>query len=874
MAPCSGARVLRTLATLSLRGLRAHAARLLLTLFTVVLGTGFVAGTLLLTTTLDHSVTSSAEAGYDGVDIVVVPGDGQRSLPDAASDHLAGSPLVDRLNIRGDHSVALSRDGQALDTGDRTIRPTPWYDQDGLVGPPRTLTEGTAPGPDAVAVSSRTAEELNLSPGSTLTLNDQAGELPLTVSGIFGTGPDADTDADTGAATEEHQLDLVLGRDTYLQRYAGAGLPGLVATVAPGQQAPEVAAALTDELAALPGTPEPPTVRTGEQAAATDSAALTAGLGFVGYILLAFAVIALAVGMFIIANTFAMTVAQRTRDFSLLRALGLSRRQVTVTVTAEALVIGLVGSVLGVGAGVAMVVGILAIAARLDLGLPTLELAPTTGTILLPVVLGVLVTLAAAWTPARRAGAPSPLAGVRDAVEPPVPRTRTVSGTLVLLAGVAMAVIAALTDGWGTEARASVSGLGTLAVVVGVILVGPAVCARVLPALGRLVGTPFGSAGRMASGIGRRQPRRTSGTAFALTLGLSLVTLTGMLGSSVTASVAGVVDSEVTADLVVGPPGGAVDVAVPGSVAGRITETPGVGATYTVGKAPARVGDSTTLITVGSGDPQHTFALGETSGELNPGHDGLVVSRSFADEHDLDLGATVPVGVLTQTQTVDMPVAGIFEQSRLLGDVIIDSNAYWRLAPGSQGSGGHRILAVAVTGDGTAEPAALRESLEAATQEYPMLQVQTPAEFGGEQAVIIDRLVVVVYALLALAVAVAVLGVVNTLALSVVERRREFGVLRAVGMGRGQVAGMVLIEAVQTAVLGAFAGIGIGLLAGWSLLGSLSAEGVDTVVVPWSTVVLVVIGAVAAGAVAALTPALRAARMPVLQAVAENDDQP
>ena len=133
---------------------------------------------------------------------------------------------------------------------------------------------------------------------------------------------------------------------------------------------------------------------------------------------------------------------------------------------------------------------------------------------------------------------------------------------------------------------------------------------------------------------------------------------------------------------------------------------------------------------------------------------------------------------------------------------------------------------------------------------------------------------VVVYALLALAVAVAALGVVNTLALSVVERRREFGVLRAVGMGRGQVAGMVLIEAVQTAALGAFAGIGIGLLAGWSLLGSLSAEDVDTVVVPWSTLVLVVIGAVAAGAVAALTPALRAARMPLLQAVAENDDQP
>ena len=864
MAPRSGTRVFTTLVKLSLRGLRAHAARLILTVFTVVIGTGFVAGTLLLTTSLDRSVTSSAAAAYDGVDIVVLPGDGERAIPDEVGEHLASSPLVDRTNIRGDHSVALSSDGKALDTDDRTVRPAPWYDEDAVVGEDRTLSEGTAPGPGTVAVSSRTAGELDLSPGAPLTLNDQSGELPLTVSGVF----------DTDASTEDQQLDLVLSRDTYLERYAGVGLPGLVATIPAGQQAEDVAETLTDEMSALPAAPK---VQTGDQAAAADSAALTAGLGFVQYVLLAFALIALVVGMFIIANTFAMTVAQRTRDFSLLRALGLSRRQVTATVAAEALVIGLLGSVLGVGAGVAMVAGILAVAARLDLGLPTVELTMTIGSALVPVVLGVLVTLAAAWVPARRAGASSPLAGTRDAVEPRLSPTRAWVGVLLLLTGVGLSVTAVLTDGWDTAFRATVSGVGTVAIVLGVLLVGPAVCSRALPALGRVIGAPFGSTGRMASGIGRRQPRRTSGTAFALALGLSMVTLTGMLGSSVAASVSGIVDSEVTADFVAGPPGGAVDVAVPGKAAQEIAETPGVGSSYTVGKAPATVGDSTTLLTVGSGDPSTTFDLGETTGQMDPstepGDDGLVVSRSFADAHGLEVGRTVPVGVIGQSRTVDMPVVGIFGQSRLLGDVIIDSNTFWRMAPGAQGNGGHRILAVAVAGDGIVSPGSLRENLEAATRDHPMLQVQTPAEFGGEQAVIVDRLVVVVYALLAFAVAVAVLGVVNTLALSVVERRREIGVMRTVGMGRGQVSAMVLLEAVQTSVFGAVAGIGIGLVAGWSLLASLSAEGIRTVVVPWATLAFVLVGAIVAGAVAALTPAVRAARMPVLQAVAENDDR-
>jgi putative ABC transport system permease protein len=874
-----------TLVKLGFRGLRAHATRLLLTLLTVVLGTGFVAGTLILTNSLDHTFESVASSEYEGVDIAVIPGEGQRTVPEEARDQLESNPLVDRVNVRDQRSVVLTEEGSTIDTGGLPVRPVPWYDDQSLVGPPKDLQDGTDPGPGQIAVSVDTAKEHGLHPGSSLTVNDQDGKFPVTVSGIF------------GEDSSDNTIDLVFNDGDYTERYASSGLQGLVATVAAGEDPPTVAQQLSDD---IEPTSEPisgtttqenssqetaPEVHTGTDLAESDAQTVSAGLGFVSYFLVAFGLIALLVGMFIIANTFALTVAQRMQDFSLLRALGASRSQVTGSVLVEAVIIGLVGSTLGVGAGSLLVRGILAVLDRvddrMDLGLPGIDVHVTTSGVVIPLVLGLVVTIVSAWAPARRAGSAAPLTALHQSSDR-VPRLRTALGLVVFSAGIASAAVAALTDDWSTSVRATLSGLGAAAVLIGFFLFSPAVCARVLPPFGRVIGAPFRTAGRLSASAARRNPRRTAGTAFALLLGLSLVTLTGMLGSSMTASVNETVDSEVTADLVVGPPGGSLDVAVPGRAVGAIEDADGVGSTYTVGKALAVVGEprgqspdspapSPTLITVSGGDPSGAFDLGATEGELDLGaaDGGVTMSSSYADEHGYSVGDLVPVGVPGQARPAELPLQGIYGQSRLLGDVVIDSGSFWELAPGDQGGGGHRILAVAVSSDGTHDVETLRGNLEDAVADVPVVQVQTPEEFAGGQTVLIDRLVAVVYALLALAVAVAVLGVVNTLALTVVERRREIGVLRAVGMGRGQISGMILLESLQTALYGAVTGIAVGLFAGWSFLSVLSDVGISSIAVPWGPLALVLVGSVIVGAIAAVAPGIRAARTPPLDAVAE-----
>ncbi|MGO1948236.1 MAG: ABC transporter permease [Mycobacteriaceae bacterium] len=861
MAAGSPLKATATLARLSLRGIRAHAARLLLTLLTVVLGTGFVAGTLMLTGALDRTFESVSSSEYDGVDVAVQPGEGQRTLPPDTLERVDASPLVGEVNVHDQRSVVLSQDGSTVPTGGVPVRPVPWYPPEATVGPPMEMTEGAPPGPGEVAVSTDVAADHGLGVGAQVTVNDNVGDLPVTVSGTY-----------PGDSTTF--LGLAMNEGEYLERYTGNGLPGLTVSVAEGQDATTVASTLSDEISG--GDPEAPKISTGEELAESDARTVSAGLGFIQYFLIAFGVIALLVGMFIIANTFAMTVAQRMRDFALLRALGASRGQVTGSVLVEALLIGVLGSALGVGAGAGLVTAILAVMRRTDLGLPEVSVDLSATAILVPLALGTVVTLVSGWAPARRAGSASPMAAAQDAPLP-VPVVRTALGVVLAIAGTAATLVASLNDGWETGTRAGLCGVGVAGLLLGLYLFSPALSALVVPPVGRLLGAPFGSAGRLAATNARRNPRRTAGTAFALSLGLALVTMTGMLGSSMKSSVADVVESEVTADVVVGPPGGAVDVAVPGRAVDAVRETPGVGAIYTIGKAVAVVGDPSdterpapSLITVSNGDPGSVLDLGETEGNLDLGEgEGVTMSASFAAENGWEPGDMVPVGVPGQVRAVEMPLTGTYEGSRLLGDVVMGSSAFWDLAPGDQGMGGNRILAVAVSGDGTVDSGTLTRNLEDATADVPVVEVQTPEQFAGGQTVLVDRLVAVVYALLALAVAVAVLGVVNTLALTVVERRREIGMLRAVGMGRGQVRRMIVLESVQTALYGAVTGIAVGLFAGWSFLELLSGVGIGSITVPWGQVALVLAGSVVVGVVAAVTPAVRAARTPPLEAAEE-----
>lgn len=875
-----------TVLRLSTRGLRAHLARLLLTVLAVVLSTAFISGTAVLSGVLDDSVDRLLSPGHGRAEVVVLPGDGHLVLPDDIPDRLQDDPLVDRLTVLDRRSVVLTRggadNGTTVDTGGVPVRPGPWDDASTALDPDTRIVEGTEPAPGEVALGADVAATAGLDVGDELTVSHAAGDLQVTVAGLYR------GDGDGGGA--DGAVRLALNEDDYRTELAADGLPGLGLTVAGGDSAGHVAEKLDEELS---GQDDSPAVRSDEALVAQERSPATSGLAFLRYTLAVFGALALVVGMFIIANTFAMTVGQRLRDFALLRALGMSRAQVGVSVLAEAVVLGVLGSVLGVLAGAGAAVAGLWATAKVTSGVPLPEPAevassPGVATVLVPLVLGTVTTVVSAWGPARRAAVASPtVADAQDATTPLA--RRTVLGGVLAVLGAAATVLAVLTGGsagdgdWDTSVRGGLCAAGLMAVLLGTYLLSPGVSTVVVPALGRCLvallnlvpGHPFRAPGKLAVRNAGRTPRRTAGTAFALTLGLCLVTVTGMTGASTAASMREVIDTEVTADRVVAAPGGAVDVPVPGEAVSAVRDTDGVGSTFTVAKALAMVGDPSQhdsgtlpLVTVSNGDPAGVLDVGEVHGDLDLGRgDGVTMSASYAADNGWQVGDMVPVAAPGQGRSVTMPLKGTYEGSRVLGDVVIGASAYWRLAPGAQGRGGHRVLALFVAGDGSTGPDELDTRLTTTLATTPATDVLTPDEYAGEQSQLIDRVIMAVYALLALAVVVAVLGLINTLALSVVERRAEIGVLRAVGVTRGQVRRMVVVESLQTTLYGAAPGVLLGLGAGWAVLTVLSDVGLSVLSVPWGLLGAVLGGSVVLGVCAAVAPAVRAARVPPLDAV-------
>ncbi|WP_312976458.1 FtsX-like permease family protein [Corynebacterium sp.] len=875
-------RAARTLLRLSARGLRAHRARLVLTTLSVVLSTSFLTGTALLSGILGDSVSRLTTSDYSHADIVVRPADGHRELTDTVERRILDNPQVDRVAVDDRRSVVLTRgtdaDGPTVDTGGIPVRPTPWYGPERSLDPGEHLVTGSPPRAGELVVTATAAEATGLAVGEEITVTGPAGAFPLRISGMSGGG-------DPGTFA------VAMNERTYRENLAPDGLPGLTLRVTPGAVPEDVVTTLTEDLADLAypattadGAPDAavPSVRTAAEVERSDSTMLDTGLGYLRYILGAFGAIALIVGMFIIANTFAMTVGQRMRDFALIRALGMSGRQVSVSVLCEGAVVGILGSTSGVLLGAGLVTAatrLVTLSGPLAPELPATDAGLLMTAFVLPCVVGTLATVLAAWGPARRAASVPPLAVARtDLAASPAASwpARALTGALVCVTGVVAAGMAVeVGAGSGTRTRMVVCGAGILMTLTGVYLLSPSLARRALPSLGRLLVLPLGRSFRVAGTVAvrttRQSPRRTAGTAFAVTLALCLVTVTGMTGASTVASLRQTVDTEVSADLVIAAPGGAVDAPVPGATVDEVRGSSGVGTAFPLGKGVALLGDrpepGLPLVTVSNGDPSAVLDLGEQHGDLEIGtRDGVTMSASYAAANGWSIGDRVPVRAQGQARAVDLELTGTYEHSRILGDVVIGASAFWRVAPGTQGGTGHRVIALLVTGDGSVPQDTLATRLGSVLGDTAAVTVQTPTEFAGEQSVLVERMVLAVYALLALAVVVAVMGVVNTLALSVVERRREIGMLRAVGMSRGQVRHMVVVEALQTTVYGAVLGTGVGLVAGRALLSILSEIGLSTVVVPWPLVGSALAAAVPLGVLAALAPATRAARIPPLEA--------
>ncbi|MFC9354967.1 ABC transporter permease [Rhodococcus sp. NPDC057014] len=830
----------------SLRNLAAHKVRLALTVLSVVLGTAFVAGSFVFTDTLQKTFDSIFENTAQGVDVRVSSEERNSSgVPLENLDTIAALDGVRAVApaVSG-QIVLIDSDGAAVQTGGAPSIGESYLPPGQALGEPDEYVQGTPPAQAGqIAVNASAAERAQLAVGDTTkVLVPARGMIDVTVSGIYDTGNE--TGGFIGATFVDSQARELFtdGKHVEYIDVAGTG-------VSQGDLRDEIAAALPDAK-----------VQTGDEVREETKAQVTEALSFINYFLLAFGAIALLVGTFIIYNTFSMIVAQRLRELALLRAIGASRKQVGRSVVFEALVVGVIGSAIGIAAGVGLAYGLRTLLNTFDVGLPEGPLQVGPRTILIALVVGVLVTTVSAYAPARRASTVPPVAAMREefASTGDSLHVRTIAGAVLGVLGVVGLVIGSRGTGGGA---AAVVGAGALGLILAVLFAAPALSRPIVGALGAVLAKPFGPVGRLARTNAVRNPRRTAATAFALTLGLMLVSVIGVFGASAKASVNKLVDSGVSADYVLTGPN---QIGVPSGAARAVRNLDDVQSAVALHPVSVTVDDEREQGASLDGplDGVLDYTLVEGGADLTGNH--LVVSQTTAAQKGWTLGTTVPM-TSADGKVVDAEVTGVFEDNQLVGDWLVSDDVYRQVMPAAT----IPDLAVLIDAKPGADLTQLRADLESATKQFVVVQVQDREQFKGTQGQQIDTLLAILYGLLALAVVIAILGIINTLALSVVERRREIGMLRAVGMQRSQMRRTIYLESMLIAVFGAAVGVLLGIAFGWGFVSTLKDQGLDQVTVPWGQVVAMLLGSGVVGVLAALWPASRAARTRPLEAIAD-----
>ncbi|MGW6375787.1 ABC transporter permease [Rhodococcus sp. NPDC055112] len=829
----------------SLRNLAAHKVRLALTVLSVVLGTAFVAGSFVFTDTLQKTFDGLFADAAKGVDVRV------SGLEEGSS----GVPLTELPTLESVDGVRavvpavdgpivlLGADKKPLQSGGAPSIGLSYTPPEQALGDPDVMVAGAPPAaPGQIALNEGAARKAGLAVGDrTQVLVPTSGVIDVTVSGIYETP--SDSGGFVGAQFDGAQARELFTDGSHVDYIDVAGTG-----VSQSELRDRVAAALPDLK-----------VDTGDQVREDVKAEVNSALSFMNYFLLAFGAIALLVGTFIIYNTFSMIVAQRLRELALLRAIGASRKQVGRSVVLEALIVGLLGSALGIAAGVGLAYGLRALLNSFDVGLPSGSLQLEPRTVIVALAVGVLVTVVSAYAPARRAAKVPPVAAMREEFSSTGDslRVRTLIGAIAAVVGGVLLLVGSRGTGGGA---ATTVGLGAAALIVAVLLAAPALSRPVVGALGAVFAKPFGPVGRLARTNAVRNPRRTAATAFALTLGLMLVSVIGVFGASAKESVNSLVDTGVRADYILAGPDA---MGVPLGAAAAAKEVPGVADAVELHGVAVKIDDEPQFGTALSGqlDGVLDYTLEEGAAEL--AGNNMLISRTTADEKGWRLGTPV---VLTDRdgEQVTTNVTGIYADSQLLGDWMVPESVYEQVTPAAV----RAVWAVLIEAQPGADLVAMRGDLAAATDKFLVVQVKDREEFKGSQGKQIDTLLAVLYGLLALAIVIAILGIINTLALSVVERRREIGMLRAVGMQRPQVRRTIYLESVLIAVFGAAVGVLLGLAFGWGFVSTLADEGLDVIAVPWGQVVAMLLGSAVVGVLAALWPAARAARTKPLEAIA------
>jgi putative ABC transport system permease protein len=844
----------------ALRGLMRRKLRTALTAIAIVLGVALITGTYVLTDSIkgafggiftqvyrgtDATVTGKSAFTLSGQNNTTAPPFAQsllpkiRALPDVA-DAVGGVGGSAHLIVNG-KVVAF---GGAPNLG-FSVDPT----QPELNS--LTLIDGTWPGRNQVVIDQATAQKKDLKVGQTIGVQANGPTLQMKISGLVHFGGAASLGGATLSGFDLPTGQRLFERVGKLDQIRAKANPG----VSPAKLAAQIRAILP------PGTQ----VKTGAQQAKSDAKDTESFLNFLQDFLLAFGGIALFVGAFVIVNSLSITIKQRTRELATLRTLGASRRQVRFSIVVEGFVIGAFASVVGIGVGLGLGVGLFKLFDLVGFTLPNNGLVLHTRTVVVALIVGILITVLASLIPAMRATRVPPIAAVREGAEVPPgrwARFRPVGSILLTVFGFLFLIWGLFGHGFGTKQILLLMGLGTLLIFIGVALL----AVRFVRPLAWTLGAPAakfgGAAGALARDNSRRNPQRTASTASALMIGLALVTLVAVVAAGITQSFRGAVNDlwvsgfAITAQNNFDP--------IPIAAGDAAAQTTGVQAVANVRGGDAEIFNSVHQATGVNPGGAQLFNIDWLDGGSNAviaklGAHGSFVDDNFAKTHHLRIGS--PLTLTSPTgQTVALHVDGIFKPptgGSPFGPVTISDTAWDRIYDSPQ----NLYTFVRMRGG---ESDANKAALEKQLQPFPNAKVQTKQQFIDNQISGLNSILNVLFVLLALSVIVSLFGIVNTLVLTVFERTRELGMLRAIGMTRRQVRRMIRAEAVITSLMGGVIGIALGLV-----LGGLLAARIDFIVfaLPVGELIIFAVAAIVVGLLAAIFPARRAGKLNVLEAL-------
>ncbi|MFF7990829.1 ABC transporter permease [Kitasatospora xanthocidica] len=849
----------------ALRNVLAHKGRLLMTTLAVMLGTAFVAGTLVFTDTLGSALRSQNSKSYTDIAVTVSDreavgrgydhGGKARTGPTLTEDTrkaVAALPgVAEARGVVSGFAGIADKKGALIGDGFSTTGTNYVPGADGT-DPRYPLVEGRGPkSATEIALDAKTAEKGGYKVGDTVRVAVNGPVMKLKLTGTLRTNDPRVQAGGSLAAFDSataQQLYLTPGRFGELDVKATPGTDDTALLTAVKQAVPQA-----DTIEA----------RTGRDLADEQDRMIQQGTKGMSTALLVFAGIALFVGIFIIANTFTMLVAQRTKELALLRAIGASRKQITRSVKIEAALVGLTASVAGLVAGIGIAAGLQSLLnGPLEANLPDGPLVIAPSTVIAALAVGVLVTLVAAWLPARRASRIAPVAAMSSSEQPATQKSLVVRNSIGLV--FALAGAGALAAGAaGKEVKLVGAGAGAL--LIGVFVLTPLLSRPLIALFAPLLRGLYGTAGRLAKENAIRNPRRTAATASALTIGVTLITALTVVGASVNKAVDKATASDLKADFTVTMQNYSM---LSPEVGAQIAKAPGVAALSVERTVPVTLGaggddaDTEWLTSVDGATIDRLATIEVKEGAADALKQGkLLVSSGTADRTRYKVGDTLAV-TYPDGATGSLTVGGVLESNTALAGIVAPESVVGPHA--APGTGPNKVLVKGT--DGPTEK--LKQAVRDATGGNPLIAVKGEKDIKAENRQIVTGILNMMYGLLGMSVVIAVLGVVNTMAMSVFERRREIGMLRAIGLDRLGIRRMVRLESLLIALFGGLVGVVLGVVVAWAGLRTLADtfKGITTEVPPVQILGFLLAAAVV-GLVAALWPAYKAARMDILGAI-------